>query len=46
MVGLIYMKELMITKQMHQKNLTFVISGILKISVLKINHIFARVVRI
>ena len=46
MVGLMYMKELMITKQMHQKNLTFVIIGILKISVLNINHIFEIVVMI
>ena len=34
----------MLTKQMHQKNVVFVIIGALKILVLNMNHIFAMVV--
>ena len=35
-----------VNKQMHQKNVMFVIIGILKISVLSMSHIFAMVVMI
>ena len=36
----------MLIKQMHQKNMTFVTIGILKILVLSMKHIFAMVVMI
>ena len=35
-----------ISKQTHQKNVKFVITGTLKISVLNMNHIFAMVVMV
>ena len=43
---LIFQKELMLIKQMHQKNMIFVTIGILKILVLSMSHIFAMVVMI
>ena len=39
-IELIFHKELMLIKQMHQKNVIFVIAGILKVLVLSMNHIF------
>ena len=39
-------KELMLIKQMHQKNVIFVTIGNLKILVLSMSHIFAVVVMI
>ena len=38
------LKELMLTKPMHQKNLIFLINGTLKILVLNMSNIFAMVV--
>ena len=38
--------ELMLIKQMHQNNVTFVTISILKILVLSMSHIFAMVVMI
>ena len=46
MIELIFQKELMLIKQVDQKNVIFVTVGILKILVLGINHIFAIVVMI
>ena len=46
MIELIFRKELMLIKQMHQKNVIFVIIGILKILVLSVSHIFAMAVMI
>ena len=46
MVELIFQKELMLIKQMHQKNVIFAIIGILKILVLSMSHIFAMTVMI
>ena len=46
MIGFMYLKELILIKQMHQKNLIFAIIGILKILVLNINHISAMAVMI
>ena len=43
---LIFQKELMLIKQMHQENMIFVTIGILKILVLSMSHIFAMVVMI
>ena len=43
---LIFQKELMLIKQMHQKNMIFVTIGILKILVLSMSHIFAMAVMI
>ena len=40
---LIFQKELILIKQVHQKNVIFVAIGILNILVLSINHIFAMV---
>ena len=45
-IGLIFLKELMLIKQICQKNVIFATTGILKILVLSINHIFAMVVTI
>ena len=41
MTELIFQKELMLIKQIYQKNVIFVTIGILKILVLSTNHIFA-----
>ena len=41
---LIFQKELMLIKQMHQKNVIFVIIGILKTLVLSMSSIFAMVI--
>ena len=41
MIGLIFQKELMLMKQMHQMNVIFAITGILKMLVLDMSHIFA-----
>ena len=35
-----FQKELMLTKQVYQKNVSFVIIGILKMLDLNLNHIF------
>ena len=43
---MIFQKELMLIKQVRQKNVIFVTIGILKILVLGMNHIFAMVVMI
>ena len=43
-IGLMHLNDLMLIRQMHQKNVTFVIIGILKILVLNMNHIFAIVI--
>ena len=44
MIGWMYLKEFMLTKEMCQKNMILVIIGILKILVLSRKHIFAIVV--
>ena len=41
---LIFQKELMLIKQMHRKNVIFVIIGILKTLVLSMSSIFAMVI--
>ena len=41
MIGLIFPKELILIKQMHQKSVIFVIIGTLETKKLKMNHIFA-----
>ena len=46
MIGFIYLKELILIKQMHQKNVLFVFIGILKILVLSMKRIFAMAVMI
>ena len=46
MIGFMYLKELILIKQMHQKNVLFVFIGILKILVLSMKRIFAMVVMI
>ena len=46
MIELIFQKKVALIKQMHQKNVTFVIIGILKILVLSMNHNFAMVAMI
>ena len=43
---LIFQEELMLIKRVHQKNVIFVIIGILKIFFLGTNHIFAMAVMI
>ena len=43
MIELMCLKELMLTKPMHEKNLIFLIIGILNILVLNMNNIFAMV---
>ena len=43
MIELIFHKELMLTKQINQKNVRFVIIGIFEIKTLVIDHIFAMV---
>ena len=45
-IELIFKKELMLIKQMHQKNVIFVTIGVFKILVLSMNHIFAMVIMI
>ena len=45
-IELIFQKELMLVKRVHQKNVIFVIIGILKILILSMSHIFAMVVMI
>ena len=45
-IELIFQKELILIKQVHQKNVIFVPIGILKILVLGMNRIFAMVVMI
>ena len=46
MIELIFQKKVVLIKQMHQKNVTFVIIGILKILVLSMNHNLAMVAMI
>ena len=46
MVGLIFSKELILTKQMHQISVIFVIIGTFQIKILNMNHVFAMVVMI
>ena len=46
MIGQTFQKKLMLVRQMHKKNVTFVINGILKILVLDMNHIFAIVIMV
>ena len=46
LIGLIYMKELILIRQMHQKNVKFVFIGTLKILVLNMIHIFGMIVMI
>ena len=46
MIGLIFPKELVLTKRMHQKSVIFAITGTFQIKVLDISHIFATVVMI
>ena len=46
MIGFMYLKELILIKQMHQKNVLFVFIGILKILVLSMKRIFAMAVMI
>ena len=41
MIGLIFQKELMLTKQLHQKSVIFVILGTFYMKNLIISHIFA-----
>ena len=43
-IGLIFQKELILTKQMHQKSVIFVIIGTFQKEILNMNHIFAMVV--
>ena len=45
-IKLIFQKELMLVKRVHQKNVIFVTTGILKIMVLITNHTFAMAVTI
>ena len=45
-IELIFQKELLLIKQVHESNVIFVAFGILKILVLSTNHIFAMVVMI
>ena len=44
MIGLMYLKKLILIKHMHKKNVIFVIIGSLKILVLNMSYIFAMVV--
>ena len=46
MIGLMYGKESMSVRQMHQKNAIFVITGTFYVNVLNMNHIFAMSVMI
>ena len=46
MIGFMYLKELILIKQMHQNNVLFVFIGILKILVLSMKRIFAMAVMI
>ena len=46
MIGLIFQKELILTKQMHQKSVIIAIIGTFWIKIININHIFAMVVMI
>ena len=46
MIGLMYWKESMSVRQMHQKNAIFVITGTFYVNVLNMNHIFAMSVMI
>ena len=46
MIELIFQKELILTKQMRQKNVIFVIIGILKNLDLSMSQIFAMVVMV
>ena len=46
MIESIFLKELMLIKQVHQKSVIFVTIGILKILVLGMSRIFAMVVTI
>ena len=46
LLELIFQKELMLTKQVHQKNVIFITIAITKILSLSINHIFAMVVMV
>ena len=46
MIELIFQRELMLIKEMNQKNVIFVTNGILKILILSMNHIFTMVVMI
>ena len=41
MIGHIFQKELILIRQMHQKNVMLFIIDILKVLVLNMNHIFA-----
>ena len=43
---LIFQKELMLIKQLHEKNVTFVTVAVLKLLVLSMNHIFGMAVMI
>ena len=43
-IELIFQKELMLMKRVHEKNVIFVIIGILKMLVLSMSYIFAMVV--
>ena len=44
MINLLFQKELMLIRRVHQKNVIFVIISILRILVLSMNHVFAMVV--
>ena len=46
MIESIFQKEMILIKQVHQKNVIFATIGILKILVLSMNHIFVMVVMI
>ena len=46
MIEFIFQKEFMLIKQVHQKNVIFVTTGILKILVLGMSRIFAMVITI
>ena len=46
MIGLMYLKELMLIRQMHQRNVIFVIISNFLIRVLNMIHIFEMVVMI
>ena len=46
MIGLIFQKELVLTKQLHQKSVIFVIIATFYIKILNMNHISAMIVMI
>ena len=46
MIGLIFQKELILTKQMHQKSAIFVVIDTFWVKVLNMSHIFEMVVMI